>query len=95
MRSRCARLRIDSASRVATTVHKMLRSGVRRVCCTHQDPAYQDTILGVSDTICSVGSCEIGTAGVVLLHGASEETNGARAWNNLRLCGRVLLPRCA
>ena len=28
-------------------------------------------------------------------YGASEKTNWARAWNNLRLCGGVLLPRCA
>ena len=75
MRSRCARLRIDSASRVATTVHKMMRSGVRRVCCTPQDPAYQDTVLGVSDIVCLWVLVELGTAGVVLPHGATEETN--------------------
>ena len=75
MRSRCARLRIDSASRVATTVHKMLRSGVRRVCCAHQDPACQDTVLGVSDIVCLWVLVELGTAGVVLPYGATEETN--------------------
>ena len=52
MHSRYARLRIESASRVATAVHKVLRSGVRRVCCAHQDPACQDTVLGVSDIVC-------------------------------------------
>ena len=70
MHSRCARLRIESASRAGYNGTQSAEEWVRRVCCAHQDyPACQDTLYALWVPV------ELGTTESCYHICAIEETN--------------------